>query len=73
MAIDQIDIEAGSLVEVYFPDVPNEHAIYMGPDYSSPWWRSGSHPGNHSRVLVFWDGGVTSVPFEQIEVIHESR
>jgi hypothetical protein len=65
--MNQHDMETGELVEVNFPDVPNEHGIYMGPDYTSSWING--EPGNFARVMVFWDGGITSVPSNQIEVL----
>ena len=65
--MNQFNFKVGELVEVCFPDVSNEHGIYMGSDYNSPW--TNGETGNYSRVMVFWDGGITSIPFEQIEII----
>ncbi len=61
-------MKVGDLVEVCFPDVPNETGIYLELDYNSP-WKDGEEE-NYSRAMVLWDGGIISIPIAQLEFIN---
>ena len=61
-------MKVGDLVEIYFRDVPNETGVYLEMDYNSAWFVGEEE--NYSRAMVLWDDTITSIPVNQIEVIH---
>jgi len=64
-------MKPGDLVEIYFPDVPNETGIYIELDCNSA-WKDGEEE-NYSRAMILWAEAITSIPLNQIEVLHGSR
>jgi len=61
-------VKVGDLVEIYFPDVPNDTGIYLELDYNSAWKDGGEE--NCSRAMVLWDGDITSIPITQLEILN---
>jgi hypothetical protein len=61
-------VKVGDLVEIYFPDVPNDTGIYLELDYNSA-WKDGEEE-NYSRAMVLWDGDITSIPIAQLEILN---
>lgn len=64
-------MKPGDLVEIHFPDVPNETGIYLELDCNSA-WKDGEEE-NYSRAMILWEGTIASVPLNQIEVLYGSR